>query len=385
MGDGRVRVLHVVATLDRAGTETWLMHVLRNIDRGRFQMDFLVHWEREFHYEAEARELGARVIRCLHPRVPWVYARNFQRVLREYGPYDVVHSHVHHFSGIVLKIAKQCGVAVRIVHSHQDSRVVDAQESWARKVYLNWSHGRLRSSATLGLAVSEAARRALFDDQSPFPVQNLYYSIHLTPFRQRLDRRVLRGELNIPDEAVVFGHVGRFVTQKNHEFLVEIAEELLKLEPRAWFLLVGDGPLRPGIESKFRDRHLGLRSTFTGVSNDVPRLMRAMDGFVFPSRHEGLGLVLIEAQAAALRCVLSDVVPEEADVIKPLINRLSLEQSASAWARTAWEAASGSRPVSPERAVALIEDSRFGPMKSIQALENVYCEAREAMAVCTAS
>ncbi|MEM7714292.1 MAG: hypothetical protein AAF349_12085, partial [Cyanobacteria bacterium P01_A01_bin.68] len=98
----QIRILHVVGGMVRAGTETWLMHILRNIDRDAFQMDFLVHTNEECDYDAEIRALGSKVIPCLDTSEPWTYARNFSQILSENEPYDIVHSHVHHFSGFVL-------------------------------------------------------------------------------------------------------------------------------------------------------------------------------------------------------------------------------------------------------------------------------------------
>ncbi len=98
-----IRILHVLGGMVRGGIETWLMHMLRNIDRQRFRMDFLTHTEEHCAHDDEVRSLGSRIISCLHPRRPLQYARRFRRVLRQYGPYDVVHSHVHHYSGYVLR------------------------------------------------------------------------------------------------------------------------------------------------------------------------------------------------------------------------------------------------------------------------------------------
>ena len=102
-----VRVLHVLGGMNRGGVETWLMHVLRHIDRNRFRMDFLVHTVNPCAYDDEIHSLGSEIIPCLHPSRPWTYVRNFKRILREHGPYDVVHSHVHHFSGHILRLARR--------------------------------------------------------------------------------------------------------------------------------------------------------------------------------------------------------------------------------------------------------------------------------------
>src|SRR6476469_2359041 len=96
-----IRILHVVGGMNRGGIETWLMHILRHIDRDRFQMDFLVNTTQTCAYDDEIRSLGSRIIPCLEPSKPWLYARNFQQILSEYGHYHIVHSHLYYFSGYV--------------------------------------------------------------------------------------------------------------------------------------------------------------------------------------------------------------------------------------------------------------------------------------------
>src|SRR5947209_2558975 len=117
MPDKPIRILHVLGMMERAGAETWLMHILRTLDRSRYQMDFLVHVPGTHAYDDEVRALGSNLILLPFIRQPLKYAREFTRVLREHGPYDIVHSHVHQYSGFVLRLAKRAGVPVRIAHS----------------------------------------------------------------------------------------------------------------------------------------------------------------------------------------------------------------------------------------------------------------------------
>ncbi|MGL5061790.1 MAG: glycosyltransferase family 1 protein [Microcoleus sp.] len=370
-----IRILHVVGGMNRGGLETWLMHVLRNIDRDRFQMDFLVHTEKPCPYDDEVRDLGSKIIPCLDPSKPWLYARNFKRILRECGPYDIVHSHVHHFSGYVLWLAKRAGIPVRIAHSHTDTFAIDVRAKLSRRLYLALTKWLIDRYATIGLAASRQVARVLFNTAGTTDPrwQILYCGIDLKPFRDCVDRAATRAKFGIPSDAFVVGHVGRFEKPKNHKFLIDIATEIAKREPNMHLLLVGDGSLRSAIEKKVIENGLANRVTFAGLQADVPRLMlSAMDMFLLPSLYEALGLVLIEAQAAGLPCVFSDVIPDEADAVKHLVRRISLSRSASEWAEAVISARIGASCITQAEDLTILENSYFNIANSVENLTNIY-------------
>jgi len=232
----------------------------------------------------------------------------------------------------------------------------------------------IRRYATHGLAVSREAAAALFGAawRNEARYRLLFCGIDLTPFQAKVDPMAVRDDLAVPRDAFVIGHVGRFVSVKNHAFLIEIVAELVKTVPNVHLLLIGDGELLPAIEQQAARAGLAGRVTFAGARSEVPRLMRAMDVFAFPSHFEGLGLALVEAQAAGVPCIASDVIPEEADLIPQLIQRLSLAQSASVWA----EAIKAMRATTTDhlRAGAWrnLERGRFDIRTCVEELENCY-------------
>jgi glycosyltransferase involved in cell wall biosynthesis len=321
--------------LDRGGVETWLVQVLRHIDREKYQMDFLVHTTDPGAYDDEVKTLGAKIIPCLRPSSPALYAKNFFRILKEYGPYDVVHSHVHHYSGYVLMLAAFAGIKARVAHSHNDTRSLECSQGLKRRAYLVAMRTVIRTFAARGLAVSSEAADDLFsgDWRSSDKCQLQHLGIDLSRFDIDVDRSQLRKGLGIPDDTFVVGHVGRFVLQKNQAFIVEIAKELTKLEPKAIFFLVGDGPLRQEIELKVANHSLQKQFVFAGLRPDVPVLMKGiMDAFLFPSLYEGLPVTLLEVQAAGLPCLISNSISKESDIIADLVTREFLSASASRWA-----------------------------------------------------
>jgi glycosyltransferase involved in cell wall biosynthesis len=369
------RILHVVGCMDRGGIETWLMHVLRNCDRQHFQMDFLVETTKQSAYDGEILACGSKIIPCLHPSKPLQYAHNFKRLYREHGPYDIIHSHIHNYSGYVLRLAKQVGIPNRIAHSHNDTSAIDAKARLSRRLYLGLTNHWIKQYATAGLACSSAAAAALYGSEwkKDSRWQLLYYGIDLSVFDFESDPTFRRSQFNIPTDALVIGHVGRFDPQKNHDFLIDIAAKVIKREPKAYFVLIGDGPLRSNVEKKVQQLGLSQQIVFAGLRSDVPQLMKTvMDVFLLPSFHEGLPLVLLEAQSAGLPCIFSDTVTEEANIVKILMQKVSLSQPADKWAEIILTASHAKSKITPKESLTLVKGSPFNIHTSVQELQNLY-------------
>jgi glycosyltransferase involved in cell wall biosynthesis len=362
-----VRILHVVGKLDRGGAETWLVQTLKHIDRSKYQFDFLVHTEEPGAYDDEVRALGSRIIPCLKPANPVKYARNFLRVLKEHGPYDCVHSHVHHFSGYVMALAAMGHIPMRIAHSHTAHRESTAPVK--RKAYLRSMEMLVRAFATNGIAVGIEAGNSLFPkdwrSDSKWLLQPI--GIDLEQFQVKRDRKEIRKALGIKDGAILVGHVGRFVEAKNHSFFVEVAEELVRSRESVQFLLVGEGPLREKVARMVDARGLLGQFIFTGIRSDVPDLLDAMDIFLFPSLYEGLPLALLEAQAAKLPCVASTGVTPDADAGLGLLTRLALSEGKTAWADAVWR-------VIPDRNIERGGGHRYSIQDSVALLVRLYAE-----------
>ncbi|MEM2057654.1 MAG: glycosyltransferase family 1 protein [Thermoproteota archaeon] len=354
------------------------MHVYRHIDRSRIQFDFAVHSPHPGHYDDEIRQLGGRIFVLPRPRFSGLpgYWQALNGVLRREGPFTAVHSHVHFFSGIPLAAAHRAGVPVRIAHSHSTSDGGGGTSH--RKVYRRWMRWLIFRHATHMLGCSRLACEALYGPKcwQEQRVRVVHNGIDLAPFKSLPnDKKALRVKVGLPEEGLLIGHIGRFDTPKNHRFLIEVFEVLAARLPDARLILVGDGPLRPEIQRLVTSKGLQDRVLFLGIRADVPEIMRSLDLFLFPSLYEGFGLVLIEAQASGLPCVISDVIPEEADVVTPLVRRLSLYQPPSVWAEAVVEMQHHKgRMISPTQALELVSQSPFNICNSVRELEEVYEE-----------
>ena len=366
------RILHVVGGMARAGVETWLMHVLRSADRDRMQMDFLVHAGQPCAYDTEILDRHSKILRCTAPQGSLTYAREFSRLLKQHN-YDAIHSHVHHFSGYLLRLARRAAMPLRIAHSHSDTSRQDARANWLRRAYLRLTKGWIQAHATHLVAASRVAGRALFggDWDRDARQRVLHCGIDLAPFRDAPERAAGRESLGIAPEELVIGHTGRFVTAKNHAFLAEIVAETALRRPAVKLLLIGDGPERPIIEQKLRNLNLSEKAILAGVRSDVPALLQAIDVFVFPSLWEGLPLTVLEAQASGLPCVISDIISRETDILPDLIRRVPLTAGAGHWA--AEVLAAERRPtVSRQQALLAVEESSFNIRQSVEELYALY-------------
>ncbi|MEX0655222.1 MAG: glycosyltransferase [Phycisphaeraceae bacterium] len=375
--DRPIRVLHSVHHLVRGGIETWLTQVLRRIDRQAVAIDVMVNVDTPSDYDAEAKALGARVLPCLSPARPWRYASHFRRLVREHGPYDVVHCHTGPWCGFVMRLAAGADIPVRIAHSRNDQRSPRPLPAWQRAY--RWQMRRwLRRHATHRLAVSRIAGETLFGaDWLQQPGAGLFRSaIDLGPFRTPIDRAAVRPELAIPADAVVIGHVGRFAEQKNHPLLLEIFRHCLAREPRARLMLVGDGPRRNDVAAQVVAMGLSDHVTMLPPRDDVPRLMRgAMDVFALPSLHEGLPRVGLEAQAAGLPAVVADTVTEELAVAPGLVQFMPLADGPAAWAQRLLACVAAKRGDAQARALGVMAESEFNIDRNARALVELYASA----------
>lgn len=367
-----LRILHVVKGMDRSGLETWLMGVMRRIDRTRFHFDFCVGLGRPCAYDDEIRALGGRIIPCVWNGSLGRFNRLFGAILRE-GRYDVVHSHARNFSGFVLRMAHRLGVAQRIAHLHTDSD--GRPPTLTRRVYRGVAGWLTRRHATCILGGTRGALESFAgprwrDDPRMHVVR---YGIDLAAFEAPADPASLRSELGIAPAMRLLIHVGRFVEAKNHLGLIEIFRELARRRADVALLLVGSrGECLETVRNRVRDYGLESRVFMLGARDDLPRLLKSSDVFVLPSVREGMPLVVLEATAAGLHVVASDLPgTREANEECCAARLIPVGAPPAAWADAISAALSSPRP-DAAASLARVAASPFSSDASARAMERIY-------------
>jgi glycosyltransferase involved in cell wall biosynthesis len=323
-----IRVLNMFTIMDRGGAETMVMNYYRHIDRTKVQFDFLVHREQRGAYDDEIEALGGRIYRMcpIYPQNFARYKRDLRVFFREHPEYKIIHSHMSELGYFAFCEAERQGIPVRICHAHNAPHGFDM-----KMIMRNYFKSRMMPHLTHLFMCGVESGRWLYGAQNESRFIMLNNAIDAAAYTCNSEKRAeMRNQLDLTDKFVV-GHVGRFNPQKNHPFLLEIFAALFKKNPDAVLLLIGGGDDMPKIEAKAQTLGIAEHVRFLGVRSDVADLMQAMDVFVFPSLYEGLGIVLIEAQASGLPCVVSNVIPSEA-YLTDLVTSEKLSASPDTWA-----------------------------------------------------
>ena len=319
-----LHILHIATSMNRGGLETLLMNCYRHIDREQIQFDFLVHRSFRADYDDEIEALGGTIYRLprLNPFSPGYYAA-LMRFFHAHPEYHIVHCHLDCMSAIPLSVAKKCGVPVRIAHSHNANQ----DKNWKyilKRIFMK----QTPKFATHYFACSKQAGSWMFPGQSVTVIAN---GIDTPQYQfSATYRNSIRTELNLADHFII-GHTGRFMPQKNHDFLIDVFREVHDRQPNSVLLLIGEGPLSGSIAQKVKQLNLEDSVRFLGVRSDVNQLLQAMDAFVMPSLYEGLSLATVEAQTAGLPCFLADTIPSECHLTDN-VSFLSLSAPPSEWA-----------------------------------------------------
>ena len=325
-----IRIAHVIGNVVKGGVESVVYNYYRFMDRSEIQFDFIVHDNSPYEIPDEIMALGCRVYKVPHYKYLPAYIKALKHLFTQ-GSWHIVHSHMSTLSVFTLYAAKRAGVPVRIAHSHGVTR--HNKDEIVKNIFRHTLRTLARAYPTHFLACAEYSGAWMFGKrmQKERKITLISNAIDHKAFAfdEGIRRRV-RNDLGV-DGNYVIGHVGRFMTQKNHGFLIDVFAEVYKRDNDSILVLVGDGELRGKIEERVECLNLKESVCFLGGREDVNELYQAMDVFVLPSLYEGLPVALVEAQFAGLPAVVSDEVTEEAKFTN-LIEFMSLREDAGRWA-----------------------------------------------------
>jgi glycosyltransferase involved in cell wall biosynthesis len=325
--------------MDRGGAESMIMNYYRNIDREKVQFDFLVHRLERGAFDDEIEVLGGRIYRM--PKINLLkvkkYRQRLQNFFNKHNDYTTVHSHLNAFGIFVLSEAIKARIPVRIAHSHIALQKITFKNIGNTSIkdvikisIKNFLKIKIKDVSTHYFSCGEEAANWLFGSKE----KNVYIinnAIDTKKFVYNLNiREKARIQLNLTNSFTI-GHVGRFNIQKNHQFLIDIFSEILKVNSNCKLLLIGEGELESTILQKVKKMKLENSVIFLGVKSNISFYLQAMDVFLFPSLYEGLPVTLIEAQASGLPCIVSNSVSKDSKLTK-LVEFHSLTNSDSYWA-----------------------------------------------------
>ena len=325
-----IRIPQIVGKWLGGGIEAVVISEYLAMDKSKIQFDFICDEDStNIPYDLIEKN-GGRVIIIPPYQKAFKYHKELKKVLKE-NNYKIVHSHISTMSVFSLFAAKCAGVPVRIAHSHSTTNKKEKKKNLMKQVLRPFS----KVFATNYMCCSELAGRWLFGNKE-YDKGNVYLlnnAIDLDKFKYNESlRKKKRKELGIKDDTLVIGHLGRFVAQKNHTFLIDIFNEIHKKNNASILLLAGQGPLMEDIKNKVKDLNLEDSVKFLGQRNDANELYQAFDVFLLPSLYEGLPVVGVEAQAAGLLCYLSDDMTKETKVLD-ITKFMSLNDTPEEWAK----------------------------------------------------
>lgn len=369
------KILIITGRMDVGGIENQLMHLLRQTDKEKFQIDFTSTIP-DGYYRREIEALGGKYIQipAMSHRNPLPYCRALYRVMKD-GHYDVVHSHELFHSGIVLAVAKLAGVPCRLAHAHnwQDHSGDGERRSLLRRIYNHVMRRLILRCSTGQIACSTLAGKFLYGEKTlkKSSYHLVFNSVDTGKFLDRYDR-MESGEF-CGDGWTNVLQVGRVTRVKNQLFLTEIAKIWKKQGKKIRILCAGNGDVDyvRMVDNAIAENGLASHIRMLGVREDIDTLMRKASAFVLPSRYEGMPLVMIEAQAAGLPCVVADTFSREVDFGLGRVQWLSLEAGAEVWAE-AIEAAIAQGRAAKEDVTRVVADMGFDSREFARKLCRIY-------------
>lgn len=329
------RVLHIGMSDNLGGIEIFLINFYRKINKKKIQFDFINMYDGKLCFEDEIIKMGGKIYKIPNEKKnPLGFKKELKRIVQT-NRYEVVHVHKNSLAFIsVFKLLKKMKVKKVIAHSHNTQ---SSKPNFIINVLHKINKLFLSKYANCFCACSKEAGEWMFSkkilESNDFIILNNAIEIERFIFNQNV-RNEVRKEFFVDNETFLVGHVGRFSPQKNHLFLIDFFSEFIKTKENCKLMLVGQGTTMELVKEKVKKLKLEDKVIFVGERIDVNRFYQAFDLFVFPSIYEGLGIVLIEAEASGLPCLASTEVPKLTKIIDD-IDYIKLEESIDKWVEVA--------------------------------------------------
>lgn len=363
-----IKILHSVSNMDRAGIETMIMNYYRHIDKNKIQFYFLCNKTKPGAYDKEIKKLGGKIFYSpgLNPLKWFKYQKVVQKIIKD-NDIDIVHVHNGALGVQALLAAKKAGVKVRISHVHGTR--IDINLKLPLKLLYKTQLKRLANQYWgCGLEAIEYYYGKEIIRKNNYTLLTNAIDENKFKYDEKV-RQKIRNELGIKDNEYLIGHIGRFMPQKNHDFLIEIFKEIITKNKNYKLLLIGNGELQENIKNKVKRFDLTDNVIFTGNISNVNEMYQAMDLFLLPSLFEGLPVVGIEAQANGLNCLFSNTISHEVDITGN-VKYLSLKESPKVWASEALKISEKTR----NKIVNQIKDNNYSITTEAKRLEQKYKE-----------
>lgn len=333
------KVLIVIQQLRRGGVEVAAVNFASHLDQNKYKFTYYLQ-KIESEQDSELKEILSKSHSeiIIKPKTASNYIKQYKDALHviKNGKYDIVHSHVMFYNGLIMLAAKKCGVGKRVSHSHASKW--NNKETIPFKIYRTFMRKLINRYATDKLACGTEAGNYMYGKKE-FKQHGKFIAngIDIEKYHFSKDRRrKMRLELGIRENETLVGHIGTIYRIKNQVFLVEIFAKMLKKDPNMKLVLVGEKVEANKIYKKSQELEISDKIVLLGQRNDVCELLQAFDIMIFPSLNEGLPVSLIEAQAASLPCLISDRVTTEVK-FNENVDFMSLEKSAEKWCEKAFE------------------------------------------------
>lgn len=371
----RIKLCLVINGFHNGGIEKVMDNYFSHMDRSKYDLHIITYMEPDLSKQQIFIDLGFKI----HQLSYYKYHKPKIKNLKEHidlfkkEQFDILHNNVAE-NILPMIAARMCGIKVRILHSHNDYAHAFQSSSHIRQIIYKMVMDFNARLSNVLIGCSKVAAISVFgkkrvDDGKVIIINN---AIDIDKFVfNKAKRNEYRDKLNISDDEILVGHVGRYEgIQKNQEFVLNVFCEFLKLKPKSKLVMLGEGERRKEFQDMAEKLNISDKVIFTGAVLNVCDYYQAMDIFCFPSRFEGLAVSLIEAQCSGLPCVVSKRITDE-EQINSNVEYLPLEKSYEEWAEVMLDLTRNGRSRKPK----ILIDNKYDINKNTRKLNLIYMKS----------